>query len=281
MKPIGDVYRVIPVREGIFEIDESGLSVFYVVIGRNRALVIDTGTGVRNPAEVVAALTDLPYDVVLTHGHVDHAGGMRYYNTVFVHPADRQPAKSLTVRDRSDYAQRMRLANVSPVTKEQIQSIAAAVPAPRLLPLRNGRRFDLGGRRLETIELPGHTDGSVCFYDEADGILFSGDSCNVMQLLDYLPQGRQVRLERWLGALERCLNQCPNVSLFCAGHGLLLPEQVQELQECGCLAAAGKIPFLLEKRHIFEAEFASYQNSCICYGPLAGLFACETGLTQD
>ena len=281
MKPIGDVYRVIPVREGIFEIDESGLSVFYVVIGRERALVIDTGTGVRNPAEVVATLTDLPYNVVLTHGHVDHAGGMRYYSTVYVHPADRPLAKSLTVRDRADYAQRMRRACVSSVTQNAIQAIASPAPAPQLLPLQSGVSFDLGGRRLETIELPGHTDGSVCFYDETDGILFSGDSCNVMQLLDYHPQGRQVRLERWLGALERCLNQCPNVSLFCAGHGLLQPEQVQELQECGRLAAAGKIPFLLEKRHIFEAEFASYQNSCICYGPLAGLFACETGLTQD
>lgn len=188
---------------------------------------------------------------------------------------------SLSVHDRSDYAERMRRANASPVTRDQIQNIVNPARAPRMLSLKDGHRFDLGGRCLETIELPGHTDGSVCFFDETDGVLFLGDSCNTMQLLDDLPQGRAARLERWLRALERCLSRCAGASLFCAGHGLLSPAQVLEARECGRLAAAGEIPFRREKRHIFDAEFASYRNSCICYGSLADLFAKDEGATPD
>ena len=35
--------------------------------------------------------------------------------------------------------------------------------------------FDLGGRRIRVIATPGHTAGTVCFYLEDEGILFTGD----------------------------------------------------------------------------------------------------------
>ena len=46
----------------------------YLVIGEERAALIDTGTGFGDMSALTAQLTDLPIIVILTHGHCDHAG---------------------------------------------------------------------------------------------------------------------------------------------------------------------------------------------------------------
>jgi glyoxylase-like metal-dependent hydrolase (beta-lactamase superfamily II) len=53
-----------------------------------------------------------------------------------------------------------------------------------------GQVFDLGGRKLEVIDLKGHTPGSVGLLDREDRILYSGDGLNThlwMQLDHSLP----------------------------------------------------------------------------------------------
>ena len=44
--------------------------------------------------------------------------------------------------------------------------------------LHEGDVLDLGNRRVECIEVAGHTPGGICFLDETTKILFSGDACN-------------------------------------------------------------------------------------------------------
>ena len=62
--------------DGVTEItDLSGVHCF-LVEGRDKALLIDTMTGLRGLPAFVATLTDLPVEVALTHGHMDHAGGL-------------------------------------------------------------------------------------------------------------------------------------------------------------------------------------------------------------
>ncbi|MFQ6997487.1 MAG: MBL fold metallo-hydrolase [Blautia sp.] len=49
---------------------------------------------------------------------------------------------------------------------------------PTFHALHEGDVFELGNRRVECIEVAGHTPGGICFLDEATKILFSGDACN-------------------------------------------------------------------------------------------------------
>ena len=63
-------------RQGIFEIDEFDCGSIFVVVGDERALVLDTGTGIGDLRWVIEnRITDKPYDVVITHNHGDHIGG--------------------------------------------------------------------------------------------------------------------------------------------------------------------------------------------------------------
>lgn len=47
----------------------------FLVVGEERAALIDTGAGMGNLAKEVKEITDKPLYVLNTHGHVDHAGG--------------------------------------------------------------------------------------------------------------------------------------------------------------------------------------------------------------
>ncbi|MCX5257856.1 MBL fold metallo-hydrolase [Streptomyces canus] len=42
--------------------------------------------------------------------------------------------------------------------------------------LDGGEKLDLGALRLDVVDMPGHTRGSLVFRDDAAGVLFSGDS---------------------------------------------------------------------------------------------------------
>lgn len=61
----------------------------YLVCGKERALLIDTGLGVSDIGAAVRRLTALPVTVVTTHVHWDHIGGHRYFSDIAVHEAEK------------------------------------------------------------------------------------------------------------------------------------------------------------------------------------------------
>ena len=63
------------VSRDVWAIDEFGIDIMYLIIGTERALLVDTGIGIGNIRSVVETMTHLPYDVVNTHHHYDHVGG--------------------------------------------------------------------------------------------------------------------------------------------------------------------------------------------------------------
>ena len=60
----------------------------YLLIGSERALLIDTGLGVCIIYEQVRRLTDKPVTAVATHIHWDHIGGHKYFPEFYAHEAE-------------------------------------------------------------------------------------------------------------------------------------------------------------------------------------------------
>ncbi|MCI2049840.1 MAG: MBL fold metallo-hydrolase [Lachnospiraceae bacterium] len=171
--------------------DGSGLQPYvdsYLVIGSRRAAVIDTLQNKKGLYEAVRKLTDLPVDVLITHGHLDHCG---------ISTKEFAEAGCRIFMCLSDY--------------DLLMSMVQFPEKKWFTDLHDGDRFDLGGRVLETIACGGHSPGSVVFLDRAEQIMFSGDSIGSanfwMQLPSCLPlhefQKNLSRLAENVSTLDR------------------------------------------------------------------------------
>ncbi len=182
------------VAEHVWRIDDKGAGNIYLVEGKDKALLIDTGIGEGNLREFVAKMTNLPVTVVNTHGHRDHAGSNFQFDDVYAHSADFNLIKRSDNHDK-------RAATLKPVVLHQI---------------KEGYQFDLGGRKLQVIETPGHTPGSIVLLDSANKILFSGDNDNTLVWL-FLRDSRP--LEVYLATLEKVNGRAGEFDTILPGHG--------------------------------------------------------------
>ena len=237
---------------GVFEIDEFDCASIFLIVGRERALLLDTGIGVGDLRRVVARLTDKPYDVVLTHGHGDHAGGSCAFPQVWLHPADTlkfpmEPAL------RRRYAEMIAHREHKHYPYDLDRDMQPGDTPPRVLPLRDGQVFDLGGRVLTVYECPGHTPGEVVLTDSASGILFCGDACNNNLGLANRPDSPgYVGVERAARALERILAMAGTgydpAKVYNSHHDYrgfgapLAPEVLPDATECCRRILAGDPP---------------------------------------
>jgi glyoxylase-like metal-dependent hydrolase (beta-lactamase superfamily II) len=151
----------------------------YLLEGDTQALLIDTLAGAGNLRAYCRELTDLNLQIILTHGHPDHSGGSFDFGACFVHPEDiRILYDSASVQMRREFIEHFnRHASF-------LQWSDFTPPcALRTYPVYDGDSFDLGGRLIEVIGVPGHTHGSVVLLDREQRILFSGDACDTNTLL--------------------------------------------------------------------------------------------------
>ncbi len=163
-------------------IDEFGMDALFLLEGREKALLIDTGTGLFDIPALVRQLTDKPLVVALTHGHGDHVGGIDQFDRVYLHPDDQAIAREVTPQWRMNYAAHM-LGISGGIYDICPESIIVPEKKAEFLPLGEGGCIRLGGRDVVVYETPGHTEGGLSFIDAKERILFSGDACNMNTIL--------------------------------------------------------------------------------------------------
>ena len=161
-----------------------GYVLSYLVLGKERALLIDTGFGISDLKAYVRTLTGLPLMTVNTHVHPDHSGGNAQFGTVYVgeHETERTDDGVLFYK--------------IPGQRDACNAVKRC-GSYRFEHLRDGERIDLGGRVLRVVEIPGHTKGSVAFFDENTRLLLSGDA-----ILKRVFYGAGVPLSTYRAALE-------------------------------------------------------------------------------
>lgn len=151
-------------------------SINYLIIGDDRAVLFDAGSGLRSILPVAEQLTDKPITFVPSHFHYDHLGDGLPFDRIAVadlpHIYNRADNGALTLKWHEHLGAAEGYATPSFEVSEW---------------LKPGDELNLGNRQLKIIYTPGHTNDSISLYDSAADFLFSGDFIYQGPLFAFLP----------------------------------------------------------------------------------------------
>lgn len=158
---------IIEVYPGIHQIVGINRSAHaYLIQGTHKNVLIDCCLPDNWP-HVCACLREIglePADidmVLLTHEHIDHAGGVPYFGQHALIGAHRLAANKLTLGDEF-------------VLMNQAFDAGSSDFHIDLF-LAEGTTINLGNYELNVIATPGHCSGAICFHEPSHHLLFSGD----------------------------------------------------------------------------------------------------------
>lgn len=135
----------------VWRIDDFFRATCYLIEGKDKALLIDTGVGECDMPAFVKTLTNLPVEVAVTHPHFDHFQHAGAFDVVYLHKDD--------------------IEHFSPLPGSTSEH------QPKIIPIEDGSKIDLGGNMvIETAFLGGHTKNSVVFIDPVHKFLYMGDA---------------------------------------------------------------------------------------------------------
>lgn len=186
---------------------------------KKECIIIDPGGDEAEISSRVDVLNMVPVGIALTHGHVDHVAAVGrlkasyeergYSLPVAIHSSDRVylGAGGMDIHRES----------LEFLDMDEMGFFGSEFPGlPRAdVRLRAGDRvFNMD---IIVLETPGHTPGSICFYSEKEGILFSGDTMffDGVGRTD-LPGGSEKKLRE---SIEKTIMTLPPETRVFPGHG--------------------------------------------------------------
>ena len=137
----------------------------YLLIGDEKAALIDTLYGFGDLRQLVETITDKSVMVINTHGHFDHTGGNSFWPEAYMSEYATTEAK----RAFSDELQKM--------------AESHAYPDYEMKVVKDGDIIELGNHTLEIIKIGAHSPGSIAILDKTERILYAGDELEAGQVL--------------------------------------------------------------------------------------------------
>ena len=168
----------IKINDKTYRYEDKGVR-FFLLIGTDYALLLDSGMQVNNAKELAAQVTSLPVRLFNTHADPDHIGSNGEFDEVMMNPSE--------------------LVNYrKPHTSQSI------------IPVYDGDIIDIGGRPLRAMHLPGHTPGSTALLDLNSGMLFCGDP---------VQDGPMRELSAYILSLKRLMTFADEITDIYPCHG--------------------------------------------------------------
>lgn len=188
----------------------------YLVYTSREVLVIDPGSPYDEEQQALAQCVDdllaegrTVREIVLTHVHPDHVAGVTALN-------DHLEAKT---GSRATIAAHQLTA----------ESLKHQFPVDRFI--EDNEVVTLSGEpsiNLRALFTPGHAPGHLCFYDEANGVLISGD--NVVGFGSVLIDPADGNMIEYLESLRR-MRSLPHVTVMLPGHGPAVANPYEKIDE--------------------------------------------------
>lgn len=216
--------KIIKIFDNTWSIEDEGVR-FFLLAGKEKALLIDSGMTVRNAKEIAQGLVDLPVELLNTHADPDHIGSNHEFEYFYMNTAEAS----------NYYNSQKRIGRIAPV--------------------ENGDIIDLGGRELEIITLPGHTPGSIAVLDKSNRALFSGDPVQDGSIFMF---GIQREMHAYVLSLDKLSKYADRFDKIYPSHGTcpVDPKLIGDLHEGAKRILSGELE--AEKTEIFGQKISVY-----------------------
>ncbi len=252
------------VAENVWQIEDYGNDNTYLVKGDKKALLIDTGLGVADLYAYIKSLVNLPVIIVNTHSHPDHCGGDFQFDEVFIHPADSGEV-AVFCNEKAHEKAVEQAGKRSSQLRRLLLKVDVIIKIPKIHTVSEGFVFDLGNRKLEVIEVPGHTKGSICLLDKKNKLLFSGDNNNTTV---WLFLEKSLPLETYLKTLRSLQKRAGDFATLLPGHGDVLNKDfLDELTICTQNILNGECKAEPYKTFVDYARVCSYKRARVAFAP--------------
>lgn len=222
----GSEPKTIKIDDNFYCIDDFSRQFFF--IGTDKVLLVDTGFGRVDFTARIREFSDLPIEVVITHGHVDHIGGLNQFGECLVNERD----FSMIPED---------------IKKK---------------PLEDGDKIDIGNFAFEVIEIPGHTEGSIVLLEKNKKILIAGDSVQEGPIFMF---GDVSKFDAYIASMEKLSKFKKNIKTIYSAHNTISygPEYIKYCIEDAKLFKAGKIvpeetEAMGKKRKTYKGKHVSF-----------------------
>lgn len=190
----------------------------FLIIGSETAILFDTGMGIENIKDVVDELWQGELLVVSSHFHFDHIGDN--WRFPFVYAVEDQYADAVASKGLA-----------SPILEAQTIKGHEIKPYLRNF-IKDGHIFDLGNRKLEVLETPGHSDDCIMLYDATEQILFCGDMFYTGALYLHMndPVFGKSSLEKYYISIKKVIEHCKEVKYIYCSHNSVMVNFDKTLQ---------------------------------------------------
>lgn len=255
-----------PVGKGLFGVREIGDRIWqitdvlqnraYLVEGDERALLVDSCGGLGDLRACVQELTTRPVTVVLTHGHDDHLSGAYWYDEAFLSPLDGGTRCWELVEDHSTRI--LKQVIEEGLVSEDVPFALRDGERPRELAVADGDVFELGGRRVRAVGLPGHTPGSIGYLVEDERLLLSGDAVTPIMCLFF---EESLPIATWRATLAK-MGELPFDHFYTGHHDhAFVKEDLASFDAAGAYALTDRG---VVWQHARLEEFRGIMHLCPC-----------------
>jgi glyoxylase-like metal-dependent hydrolase (beta-lactamase superfamily II) len=211
-----EVYKVAPDVLAIYEPHQSQETIGYLIEGKTRALLLDTGMGIGDLKALTDKLTRLPIVVLNSHTHHDHVGNNWQFATIYGMDTDFTRKNAQGSREAAQ--QEIKPSEICGSLPEGFDRDAYRTKPWKITKyVHDGETIDLGGRQIEMIATPGHTPDAICLFDKANRLLFTGDTYYPGTIWLFSPE---TDLEAYGRSVKRMAALAPQVKLVLGAHNV-------------------------------------------------------------